>query len=104
VKIDFEVSTQQIGESLARSVGAALTKASDEAIRYGSLGREIKSASDKAVIDIAAGVLADPAFRAQAAAALRAGILRGIEGRGEKIAKGMPLQQALDLAALRGTP
>jgi hypothetical protein len=103
MKIDLaiEVDPTDLGAQLSRKVLSSMVAAAEESLRYGSFGREVKATTDQAVARIVRGVVADPGFAAAASASLRAGLLRGIEARGEKIAKGMPLQQALALA--RGT-
>jgi hypothetical protein len=99
VKIDLDVSVQEMGETISRSLTRAFASAADDALKWGSLGRTVKEQTDKAATSLVAAVLADEGFRAKAREALSAGLLAGIRVRGEKIAKGMPLQQAINLAA-----
>jgi hypothetical protein len=100
VKLDLciDVDAAELGSQLSRKVLAAMTGAVDASLRYGSFGRAVKEATDAAALSIVREVLAAPTFRAEARAALTKGLLHGIEARGEKIARGMPLQQAMDLA------
>jgi hypothetical protein len=106
VKIDLSINVDQaeLGAQLSRKVLAAMTGAVDDSLRYGSFGRAVKEATDAAVLAIVREVIAAPDFRANAGAALATGLLRGIEARGEKIAKGMPMQQAIDLAGAIRAP
>lgn len=98
MRLDFDFDTEELGRAVARAIGGRITGAVDDAIRYGSLGRAMKEAAEHTCTSLVAQTLADPAFRVEAAAALRRGILRGIEARGEKVARGMNVQQALALA------
>jgi hypothetical protein len=106
VKIDLsiDVDPADLGAQLSRKVLSAMASAVDESLRYGSFGRAVKEATDAAVLSIVRGVVSDPTFRANAHASLAMGLLRGVEARGEKIARGIPLQQAIDLAGALRAP
>lgn len=104
MKIALDVEVEDIAAGLGQAMRGALTKAATDAIQYGSLGRVLKDAADKTVVVLAQSILTEEAFRAEMRGALQAGILAGIRTRGEKIAKGMALQQAMDLAQIRAKP
>jgi hypothetical protein len=99
MKLDIELDPVAVGSSISRNITVALTRALEESLgRYGTLGADLKRQVDHATIAMVSEVLSDAGFRTAFRSCLRAGILKGVEGRGERIAKGMPLQQALILA------
>jgi hypothetical protein len=102
--VTVDVDVKELGSQLSRNVLKAMTGSVDESLRYGSFGRAVKEATDAMALSLVREVIADSGFRANARASLAAGLLRGIEARGEKIAKGMPLQQAIDLAESNAPP
>jgi hypothetical protein len=98
MKLDVTVDSTALAEQLGRTVSSALAQAASEAARYGSIGRQLKEAADAAVKEVGLALLADPAFRKQAEAALREGFLAGLRAKGGRLASQATLQRALDLA------